>query len=137
MADREVLFTEDSTASRLNVSINHRSTNLRFAVVRWPPARGLSSASQALEGSVRTGRRFSMNRPCVSQRARRVGDSLRSSHMFGIPTLVFSRVPITRAMEQLLVRFLRSAHNTYNTVVADKKKVVLALRYQKGIPAKQ
>ncbi len=29
--------TEDSTASRIPINISHRSTNLRFAVVRWPP----------------------------------------------------------------------------------------------------
>jgi hypothetical protein len=37
MADREVLFTADSTASRVNVSISYRSTHLCFAVVRWTP----------------------------------------------------------------------------------------------------
>jgi len=37
-------------ASGLNVNICHRSTNLRFALVRWPHPRGLSSASTALVG---------------------------------------------------------------------------------------
>jgi hypothetical protein len=65
MADREVLFREDSTASRIPISIGYRSTNLRFAVVRWPHPRGLPAASEALAGAGGTGGLFG----CVSMRA--------------------------------------------------------------------
>jgi hypothetical protein len=52
------LCREDSTASRLPVIISYRSTNLCFAVVCWSPPRGLSTASEALEGASETGGSF-------------------------------------------------------------------------------
>jgi hypothetical protein len=50
LADREVLFGEDSAAYRPNVGIRHREENQRIPLVRWPHPRGLPPASEALAG---------------------------------------------------------------------------------------
>ena len=48
MADREVLYEDDSADSRVNVSVRYRSKNLGFTLVRWAHPRGLPPASEAL-----------------------------------------------------------------------------------------
>jgi hypothetical protein len=58
LADREVLFREDSTTSCLDLGISYWSTNLRFALVRWPPSRGLSAASEAMASTCEFDRSF-------------------------------------------------------------------------------
>jgi hypothetical protein len=52
------LRREDSTASSNAASIRNRSTNLRFALVRWPHPRGLPPASTELARAGGTGGRF-------------------------------------------------------------------------------
>jgi len=48
VVDGEVLYRKTPASSRFNVSIRHRSTNLRFALVRWPHPRGLPPSSTTL-----------------------------------------------------------------------------------------
>ena len=54
--DRKVLRGKSPAGSRRDVSIGYRSTNLSFALVRWPHPRGLPPAFQTLAGSGRVGR---------------------------------------------------------------------------------
>ena len=54
MADREVLYEQGSTGSRVNVGIRYRSNNLGFALVRWANSGGVPTASEALAGAGET-----------------------------------------------------------------------------------